>query len=308
MNKTINPANTQKMITSQLMTTANTQPDANMILPAGQPPGVSKNKIHASDVALVSRYMDPSVQPQSPRPYGRNTAPMLRWAEHKTFIAGRLSWVGYVNRRHIQDRFQISGTVATRVMQRYLREVGGMTYNASAKSYLFTEETLTTQAVSLDQAKALGALDELDYSPLESMAVREPLPEVTRIVCAAIESHGTVAIRYLGTEKDEHKEHLINPEHMVVDGDHWYIRAYCQITRTFTFYLLNRILSARTVAVLSCPNDVEWQAIEDLPIVPSPEYAARSIRVRRATRELVLNKLGTKVPIPNISVAFAKKP
>lgn len=65
--------------------------------------------------------------------------PRLRWqiAQRMIFIDGRMNSPGFIQRRHLEDKFQISKPQASIDLQNYMRRnPGRMTYDKSAKRYV----------------------------------------------------------------------------------------------------------------------------------------------------------------------------
>lgn len=63
----------------------------------------------------------------------------MTWAAdyRQTWIEGRLTLHGFVNRAHLVDQFKISAATASGDLQRFMRErPGAMTYDAKEKRYV----------------------------------------------------------------------------------------------------------------------------------------------------------------------------
>ena len=65
--------------------------------------------------------------------------PPMRWqvGQRMLFIEGRMNCLGFIQRRHLEDQFQISKQQASVDLQNYMRRYPGrMIYDKSAKRYV----------------------------------------------------------------------------------------------------------------------------------------------------------------------------
>ena len=184
------------------------------------------------------------------------------WPCYEEYIAARLKWVGWIQRKHLENRFALSTQRVSELLNKYININGGMIYNKHTKRY----ETTTTETTQITLAKAwsLGVLDDINPTQIETLTVREPKPELCQKVFQTLQQNGTIEISYQGQKQVEPETRKINPTQLVWDGERWHIRSYCHMAKAYRNFLLSRILTVTKTTKIVAPKDTDWKQKEEI--------------------------------------------
>lgn len=202
------------------------------------------------------------------------------------FIEWHAFWNGKINRRNLEERFEISTPQASNDFRRYQEAVpGNIDYDASEKCYVATPnfrvqflrlsaerylrqlEALQTKAILkgdtwFDELPPYGALPEIN---------REPSAHALRQVLTAIRLRRAINVNYRSMSGTRVRK--ICPHALAHDGYRWHARALSFDHGDFRDYVLARVLSVGELEPCDAdPNDdLEWQTECSLKLTAHPE-------------------------------------
>ena len=212
----------------------------------------------------------------------------VRWglAQRFEMIEWRAYWLGRVNRSDLEERFGVSTPQASVDLRAYQEAApNNIEYDSTQKTYVptgsFQPKFLRLSADRyLAQLNAIlnGAIltrDTWFKSPppatVMKTVVRSVGAETLRAVLRAIEDRHELEIEYQSLKNDRRR--AIAPHALAFDGHRWHARAWCAERREFRDFVLTRIRSVGESRPSNADptNDVEWNTIVKLKIVPHPK-------------------------------------
>jgi hypothetical protein len=215
----------------------------------------------------------------------------VRWslAQRLEFIEWRAYWTGRVNRKDLEDEFDISTPQASVDLRTYQETApGNIAYDSSGKTYLTTADfrprymKLSPERYLLQlHAISTGAVWKRDtwfeeLPPVDVMPaiVRGPEAYVLRAVVRAIESRSALPIYYRSLTSTGMR--TICPHALVHDGYRWHARAWSVEREQFRDYVLGRILSFSESKPfdVDVSRDVQWQTTITLRLTAHPGLSA----------------------------------
>lgn len=219
----------------------------------------------------------------------------IRWglAQRFEFIEWRTYWEGRINRRDLEQMFQVSSPQASSDLQRYLeatKEVAGhavrenIRYDATEKTYLATPDfrpkyldlsadnylsqlhAITTGAIR----KADTWFEQVPPADVSPTLSRGPHAFTLRAILRAMEKHDAISINYRSLTSTGMR--TIWPHAFAHDGFRWHVRALCLEKLEYRDYVLGRILSIgeQKPCDANAADDLEWQTKFDLELVAHP--------------------------------------
>lgn len=254
-----------------------------------------------------------------------------RWGQDRrlAFIDSRLQWEGRINRGDLTEFFGISVPQASLDIARYLELAPeNLSYDRSSRVY---QATSTFHPISIEThaQRYLNELLAVDTGILarEASFIGNPppvgsVPQLGRVVesrtLAAVlhairESIG-LRILYQSMSNPEPSERIITPRAIAFDGFRWHVRAFCHVRLKYIDFVLGRIIQIMGFddGHRVEEEDVEWNTLLTLEIVPNPNLSAGaqraieldygmqngqiSITCRRALLFYTLKRLGLNQP------------
>lgn len=214
---------------------------------------------------------------------------LANWAERQRleFIERMLHWRGWINRRDLVRRFQLSLPQATIDLVAYTTlSSGGCAYDHRAKRYI-AKESFKPQLIEPDLITDLPdvapAVWTHDGSPLlaePSLPARQATPEVERAVARAALARHKLSVRYWSAHSDSVQNREISPRSFGNDGLRLHVRAWCHQNQDFRDFNLSRIES--TGHAQPCPvakrRDPEWDSFCRVTIAPHPRLGGSARR------------------------------
>lgn len=216
----------------------------------------------------------------------------IRWGLRRRleFIEWRAFWNGRVNRKDLEDQFQISTPQASADFARYQSAAPTnieydkveKTYVAnrqdfrakflqplSPERYLRQLEALTTDAVK----KADTWFDDLPPVDVVPSIARGPEAYTLRAIVEAIRQRASININYLSLTSSGSRD--ICPHALAFDGFRWHVRALSLAHSEFRDYVLGRILSVSEPrpSVVEPADDVEWHTFTTLQLTAHPNLS-----------------------------------
>ncbi len=215
----------------------------------------------------------------------------IRWglSQRFDFIEWRAYWTGKVNRRDLEQRFDISTPQASVDFGRYREAApGNIEYDASEKRYVATRDfnpkflrlsperyLLQLQALSSEAVQLTDTwFDQLPPHAVVPNVVRAPEAYTLQAILRTIEMKEAIEIYYQSLRRTAQR--IICPHALAYDGYRWHVRALSIEDGEYRDYVLRRILSVgKGEACAADPaDDVEWQTLSDLRLVAHPELDA----------------------------------
>jgi predicted DNA-binding transcriptional regulator YafY len=219
---------------------------------------------------------------------GMNDDADLRWglAQRFEFIEWRVYWNGRVNRKDLEDEFQISTPQASIDFRGYQEAApGNIEYSATEKSYIASAGfrpkflKLSPERFLLQlQALRSGAIsksdtwfDRLPNADSTPAIVRGPEAYTLRAIVRAIEMGGVIEINYKSLTRVGVRP--ICPHALANDGYRWHVRALSLEHQEYRDYVLGRILSVSEPKLCDAnpSDDVEWHTIVKLRLTAHPD-------------------------------------
>lgn len=212
-------------------------------------------------------------------------------AQRFEFIEWRAYWAGRINRKDLEETFQISTQQASIDLGGYQAAApDNIEYSPTEKAYLATPNfklrfltlsperyllqlhALTTDAIR----KSDTWFDQVPPAEVIPTFVRGAEAHVIRAIVRAIEMRGTVNINYQSLTRTGVRP--ICPHAFAHDGYRWHVRALSVEHDQFRDYVLGRILSIDDTPKpcdADPSDDVEWQTQITLRITAHPKLDDR---------------------------------
>lgn len=218
------------------------------------------------------------------------TASKLKFPQQQRllFVESMLLWEGGVQRQRVSDLFRVSKAQITRDLDDYNRSYPrNIEYDLSAKTYRpglnFKPEIASGRSdeyLALLQAysqygsaviiPALGSGPSAEVMPSAQGLIDRTV--LQRILAALRDSQG-IQISYADWTDEKPVRRQLWPHTLVFNGHRWHVRAYDDRHRRFADFALAR-LSAVELTDAKAPgsvrDDVAWQAIETVEVIPGP--------------------------------------
>jgi predicted DNA-binding transcriptional regulator YafY len=215
-----------------------------------------------------------------------------RWpvSQRYEFIEWRVFWTGRVNRKDLEDQFDISTPQASLVLRDYQDvAANNIEYNASEKTYVrapnfrpvflkLSPERYLLQLQALENhaiRKRDTWFDEVPPTDAVPMIARGPEAYTLRPLVQAIETGSSVGIYYQSLSRTGMRN--ICPHAFVFDGFRWHCRALDTERLEFRDYVLGRILSINQLqpSTADPSDDIEWHTHIKLRLTPHPSLDPR---------------------------------
>lgn len=216
-----------------------------------------------------------------------------RWGQARrlAFIDLRLQYDGKINRRDLQEYFEISTPQASADLDLYKRLAAeNLAYDASERTYLKGEHF----DPQFGRSSATSYLDELyrlergvvnrDESfvgfipPTGIVATpsRSITSEEVAILVQAIRDQIALEVVYQSMDEPGPITRVISPHAFGFDGLRWHVRAWCHQRSTFRDFAIGRLEYRRRVdgyKKIDPSTDIGWVTQVDLVLVPHPKLS-----------------------------------
>lgn len=208
-----------------------------------------------------------------------------RWRQRFEFIEWRIFWTGRLNRRDLEEQFEISTPQASLDLKTYQALApDNVDYNGTERAYLpkpgfrpkflllsperylLQLQAITTSAIRKEDSW-FATLPPVDVVPPIG---RNPNADLVRPIVQAIEAHGELQIHYQSLKKSEPRR--ICPHALAFDGFRWHVRAWCLGRQKYRDFVLNRITSIGhpTPRSVTVPEDILWETYVTLSLTSHP--------------------------------------
>lgn len=215
----------------------------------------------------------------------------IRWglAKRFEFIEWRAYWVGRVNRKDLEDQFQISTPQASADFGRYQAAApGNIEYNATEKTYVVSDDfrpkflklsperyLLQMQALRSEAIQKSDTwFDQVPPVDVTPTIVRGPEAYTLRAIVKAIEARRALDINYLSLTRTGVRR--VCPHALAHDGQRWHMRALSLEHSEYRDYVLGRVLSVSDpISSDADPaDDLEWNTLVTLRLIAHPQLDA----------------------------------
>jgi len=249
-----------------------------------------------------------------------------RWGvdQRLEFIESRLFWDGALNRADITERFGVSAAQASADLGLY-KELApnNLNYDASQKRFVasgvFTPRLIAPNADRyLVQLRAIsdgvisiadtniGVVPNVDAMPVPHRRVD---PNSLRRILFTIRRNRGIDVLYhsMNSKRPVPLWRAITPHAFAFDGLRWHVRAYCHLEDRFKDFILSRILELGSEVNPGRLGfeDVEWNEIFDVILMPNPKLADAQQRTIAQDYEMEAGKL--HIPIRRALLYYFNK-
>jgi len=205
------------------------------------------------------------------------------------FIETILYWEGQINRKDLEDFFDISSPVASGDFKRYMETVpNSMEYDPSEKVYKATPE-FTPQFISIDpydyffllrlsENERFKPRSFLRFYPdfkVLSFPERKLDPDILKRVVRVMREQKALEIHYQSMSTPEPHWRWITPHSLGFDGFRWHIRAFCHMRKDFRDFVPGRILNTgeERPHTIDASQDLLWNTEVVFNIAAHPELS-----------------------------------
>jgi len=237
-------------------------------------------------------------------------------ARRLEFIEWRVYWAGRVNRRDLEEKFQISTPQASLDFREYQQLApGNIIYNATEKTFLASDffephfmklsperYLLQLQALKFEATPISDSwFAELPPADVAPTIVRGPQAYVLRGILKAIEMRGAIDIYYQSLTKAGMRR--VCPHALAHDGLRWHMRALCLNNLEFRDYVLGRVhsISPPVRCGSDSDDDVEWNTQFTLVMTAHPGLSTQQKVAIEHDYRMVDGKLHQKM---RLAVAY----
>lgn len=211
--------------------------------------------------------------------------------ERLAFIDFRAYFLGEVRRSDITERFRIETAAASRDLANYKSAGGMISLDSSTKTYKPDPDfkpLFDHPADRVFSALCQGFGEGVNHShrPLVPCDIphqlNTPAIETVAIISRAICQKRAVQIEYSSFSSGP-TERVIVPFALANTGSRWHVRAFDRRRGRFSDFVLTRIRNPRELLDSSADehergaNDIQWNRIVELEIVPHPGSGHKEI-------------------------------
>lgn len=229
-------------------------------------------------------------------PFDSSTSPLGKLSqtqrERLAFIEFRLYFLGEVGRTDLMQRFGVAPAGATRDFALY-KELfpNNVAFDQSSKTYVIRGSFTPAFEHVLERvltALSLGFGDGVNpiagpLIPCEMpMALNRPPIPVLAPITRAIHSGKAVRLRYTSHTSGASEREIV-PFAIVSDGLRWHTRAFDRKRQRFLDFVISRmekpdvLLDGEVEKHELSENDIQWNRIVELALVPHPDRARPEI-------------------------------
>lgn len=229
----------------------------------------------------------------------QNSFDKPRWGQARrlAFIDLRLQYDGKINRRDLQQFFDISTPQASADLDSYKKLASeNLRYDASSRTYV----ALDTFHPQYGQTAATSYLDELYrlernivdqgesfvgfIPPTGVVATPSRAIDSSKvaILIRAIRERIALDIIYQSMDEPDPVARVISPHAVGFDGLRWHIRAWCHQREMFRDFAIGRLDVVGEVSVPSTvdpASDAGWVTKVDVVLIPHPKLTPSQRRV-----------------------------
>lgn len=197
-------------------------------------------------------------------------------------------WEGRLTTNHLTDNFQIQRQQASKIINRYLKEIapGNLDYCPKLKGYkptaAFTprftlgiaEEYLQALSNKADIAQTFTGLDlGFHHTHMLQPPRRQVDPAILQAIVQAARNQQKIDLGYVSMTSPDEESRIITPHTLVCTPLRWHVRAYCEKNRDYRDFVLSRFRSVNELegnSPYSKAGDERWNFELDVVIKPDP--------------------------------------
>lgn len=205
------------------------------------------------------------------------------------FIETLLYWEGQINRKDLEDFFNISSPVASADFKGYMAAVpDSMSYDRSDKVYKaipgFEPRYISTDPYDYFFLLQLSDNDRfrkrqfLRFYPefnVLSYPERKVDPDILKRVIRVMREGKALEIHYQSMSTPQPHWRWITPHSLAFDGFRWHIRAFCHMRKDFRDFVFGRILATgeERPHTIDVNKDLEWHTNIRFVFEPHPRLS-----------------------------------
>jgi hypothetical protein len=207
------------------------------------------------------------------------------WSERTRlmFVERLLYWRGYINRRDLMARFEISAPQASNDLVNYTTLAPeNCAYNVRTKRYEAAEKMrLVLGPVEagtdlFELESALRTQEGVDFTLRAERPMRAAAEGLMRSLSLAAHRGESVEVRYFSVNSGTARWRRISPRGFGHDGLRWHVRGWCHADEVFKDFVVGRIQGAPRKPLL-CPArevaDADWVESVTMVIEADPGLA-----------------------------------
>lgn len=230
-------------------------------------------------------------------------------------------WEGRLTTNHLGSVFQLGRQQASRFINQYtaLRPFN-LVYDQSVRGYKTTEHfrPVFTRG-RVDEYLNLLKMNQclISKSNHTALNMREittvtPPPrfiksKVMRIIGRAIAVNKEVEIEYTSLTNPEPTTLIISPHSLIETPLRWYVRAYCEESKSYSDIVLSRITNLKLLGGAShhLEDDENWCTFVDIILIPNIEFSEKQRKIIEQDYEMQNGELviPTRLSLVNYTLA-----
>ena len=158
------------------------------------------------------------------------------------FIEKILKWRGYIRRKELLNRFDISDPLGTKDLS-MVGEMGQARYDVKIKGYR-KEEHFKPEFIKPDpfeDLKELNNLSDEDFFATPDIPLRKCDNNILERLTECASSNEQIDIYYYSVHSNTNKWRTITPKTFATDGMRFHVRAFCHEREKFLDFVIGRI-------------------------------------------------------------------
>jgi hypothetical protein len=199
-------------------------------------------------------------------------------------------WEGRLTTNHIQGNFGVQRQQASKTINEYKKIApDNLVYDQKLKGYTTGPDFkprfmngVVGEYLNLLNSQNLieGSLEKMTVATTNTYVLQLPnrlvKPKIVRQLVRACERGQRLEIQYASMSTPKGEERVIAPHTLVNSGFRWHVRAYCEKSRDYRDFILDRILEVTDELgdrLEPAEHDTSWFETIDLQLIPNPELS-----------------------------------
>jgi len=199
-------------------------------------------------------------------------------------------WEGRLTTNHIQGNFGVQRQQASKTINEYKKIApDNLVYDQQLKGYTtgpkfkpqFMKGVVGEYLNLLNSQNLIeGSLEIMTVATTNTYVLQLPnrlvKPEIVRQLVRSCERGLRLEVQYASMNTPKGEERVIAPHTLVNSGFRWHVRAYCEKSRDYRDFILDRILEVTDELgdrLEPVENDTSWFETIDLQLIPNPELS-----------------------------------
>jgi hypothetical protein len=190
------------------------------------------------------------------------------------FIEKVLNWRGYIRRKELLNRFDISDPLGTKDLS-MVGERGQARYDVKIKGYRsvehFKPEFITPDP--FEDFKELNTLGDEDFFATPTIPLRKCDEDILKKLTHCASNKEQIDIYYYSVNSNTNKWRTISPRTFATDGMRFHVRAFCHENEKFQDFVIGRIQDTGKFepSPFAHKEDEEWSQIMKVTLGINPK-------------------------------------